>query len=528
MGRNVRMSGAVLVCLAIAVSSVAANELGATLGEAGFDLRPSIDRALADVMLDDLDRALGDSDEDRRVAAAMLAAPSIAGAEGRQNTDESTTVSERQPGNWLIGGWDRTSKWVTAGIGVALAGYLASADDDEIAELGDITQILPLATALGLTIGTKDWDGLKQLSLAGGTSFVLTHGIKETTSKMRPDATTANSFPSGHTSASVTGAAFIWRRYGAKWGAPASLFAAYTGVSRMVAERHFGDDVISGMAVGLISNWLFTNPIDERVQLALFPTQGGASLQVSIDAGAQRQKREEVAVDFDELPRRIFVWEMGGAWVQKNNVVAPNPGGDPIDFQFGEENDPTTTATVGLIWSTADLKHDLYAYVAPFEIREVFEVEDPFEFAGARLDEGVTLQSRYLAYDYRAGYSYALVNTPDFRFTAGASFAVFETDVALSDRQDFRANEHVVMLRPTLDLSIDASLSDRWLAYVNYSVWSDSEVKMMDATAQLVFRLSPKWALSLGYRRVERRIDVSELYNQVDRNQTALGVWYIW
>ncbi len=45
---------------------------------------------------------------------------------------------------------------------------------------------------------------------------------------------------------------------------------------------------------------------------------------------------------------------------------------------------------------------------------------------------------------------------------------------------------------------------------------------------QLGYRLHRKWALTLGYRYVERKVDVTELYNNVDRSQTALGVQYMW
>lgn len=45
---------------------------------------------------------------------------------------------------------------------------------------------------------------------------------------------------------------------------------------------------------------------------------------------------------------------------------------------------------------------------------------------------------------------------------------------------------------------------------------------------QLGYRLHRKWGLTLGYRYVERMVDVKELYNNVDRSQTALGVRYMW
>ena len=431
------------------------------------------------------------------------------------------------PRDWLVGGFDKTSRWVTAGLLLGLGGYYATADTEDVRDLGDITQILPGVAAVGLTIGVGDWQGLKEFGLAAGTGFVITHGIKETVDKTRPDTSANNSFPSGHTSASVTGAAFIWRRYGPKWGAPASLFAAYTALSRVEGQKHFVDDVISGAAIGLISNWLWTNPVDERVQMALFPTQGGAGFNMSIDmsktaetpAGNEREGR---------VPRRYFLWEIGGSDVTHNQVVAPNPGGTPIDFRFNEENDPTTTAFVLVNWSTRDQKHDLYGVYAPFEIREVVETEDDIVLGGTLIPAGTTIQTRYLAYDFRVGANWAFVTRPRYRLTAGASLAAFFTEVGAIDAEDLDASTSVTAYRPTLDLGFDAALGKRWLAFAFVNFWSDSSVEIVDATAQIAYQLHPKWALSLGYRRVERKVATSKLFTDVDRNQVALGVYYIW
>lgn len=97
-----------------------------------------------------------------------------------------------------------------------------------------------------------------------------------------------------------------------------------------------------------------------------------------------------------------------------------------------------------------------------------------------------------------------------------------------TDAHDLDAKQSVTAYRPTLDLGFNFALGKRWLTFVAVSVWSDSSVEIFDGTAQIGYRLHSKWALSLGYRRVERRIDTSELFTDVDRNQVALGVFYLW
>lgn len=485
----------------------------------GFDLRPALNEALI--------REFAAAETDCDSAGPGLAVSSVMSVGVRAGSGSGESGRPVPSNEWLVGGFDTTSRWVSLGLLVGLGGFWATADTDDVRDLGDVTQIIPLAAALGFTLAARDRQGLRQLGLAGGTAFALTHGIKEVVDKTRPDDSANNSFPSGHTSASVSGAAFIWRRYGPKWGAPASVFAAYTGFSRVRGERHFMDDVISGAAVGLISNWLWTDPIDERVQMALFPTDGGAGINVTIDPTAPRSVYEG-GETYGVVPTRLFIWEIGGSDVTRNRVIAPNPGGTPIDFRFDEENDPTTTAFVAVSWSDAEGRYDLYGGFGPFEIREVVEIEEDLDFAGITVPAGTTVQTRYMAYDYRAGFRWAVVRKPSYRILLGAAAEFFYTEVGMSEEDGISVSRSMTEFRPVVHASATVSLGPRWLALCGLHWWSDSDVTIADGSVQIGFRLHPKWTLTTGYRRVERSIKQSSLYTTVDRNQLALGVIYAW
>ncbi len=489
----------------------------------GFDIGPALDQALRTAILEGESQPPSSPEGDESQAADLM--ESI--AESTTAVSEDAPAAELWPSDRLVGGFDSTSRWVTAGLALGLGTYFAVADTDDVRSLGDATQLLPGLAALGITIGIRDWDGLKQLGLASGTALVLTHGIKEVVDKTRPDTSANNSFPSGHTSASVTGAAFLWRRYGPKWGVPASVLAAYTGFSRVEGQNHFMDDVVSGMAVGLISNWLWTDPIDKRVQMALFPTRGGAGFNMKIDPSASTGLQADDGWE-EEIPRRMFAWEIGASHVRRNDVVAPNPGGTPIDFRFDQENDPTVTAGVALGWAPPSMRYTVYAAFSPFEVREVVEFAEDTPFAEGLIPEGTTVQSRYQAFDYRLGAAYAVVNKPRFRLALGGSVTVFDTEVGFVSEDDVKVSEGVVVVRPVLSVSLEAALGGRWYGFARYHWWSDSDFETKDTTVQLGYRLHRKWALSLGYRYLERKVDVTELYNNVDRSQTALGVRYMW
>jgi len=439
-----------------------------------------------------------------------------------QSPDPLTSLRD----DWLVGGFDTSSRWITAGVALGLGAYLVSADTDAVRDLGDITQLLPGAFALTSNLVIGDREGLKQFAYAGATTLLATHGLKEIVDKTRHDDSADNSFPSGHTSASVLGAAYVWQRYGAKWGAPASLLAVYTGVSRIQGQKHFADDVISGAAIGLISNWLWTDPIDERVQVSLFPTRGGASLQVHYDPSASAHARS--SEELETLPNHFFLWEIGGADVGRNNAVSPNPATSMIDWRFDQENSPAVTALVSAGWRPSqESRHITYLGFSPFEVRESFEVADDIDFAGESFVAGSSVRSRYVANDYRIGYGYSLLDTERYGLTIGASLVVFDSVLELSSN-DAVAKVSTTVVKPTAGVRFEMAPVDRWLFFANYNTWHDSEVAIDDFTAQLAYRIDKSWALSVGYRRVDRRIDVDELFNDVRRNQVALGIWYLW
>ncbi len=453
-------------------------------------------------------------------------APTAQGEPQGLAPERSRVPVARRRDAWLVGGFDTSSRWLTAGLVLGLGAYLGSADVDDVRDLGDITQLLPGAFALTSNLVIGDREGLKQFGYVAGTTIITTHGLKEIVDKTRPDDSADTSFPSGHTAASVMGAAYIWQRYGPKWGAPASVLAAYTGASRIQGQKHFADDVISGAALGLISNWLWTNPIDERVRMSLFPTDGGAGLQIEYDPSAPMADR---SYDEEEvLPSHYFLWEIGGADVTRNRAISPNPGGSQIDWRFDQDNNPTVTAFVSVGWALSPgSRHGVYLTFSPFEVRESFDVLDDINFAGEFFSAGSSARSRYVANDYRFGYGYTLFDTKRHGLTLGASLAVFDTVLELASG-DTVAEVSDTIVRPVLGVRFESAPLNRWLFFAAYHSWQDSEVSLKDFTAQVAFRIDASWALSLGYRYVDRKIDTNELFNDVKRNQVALGVWYVW
>ena len=131
--------------------------------------------------------------------------------------------------------------------------------------IDDYTQFFGPAAVVGLKLagveGRSDWPRL--LASAGmgyGIMALFVNTIKHTAKEMRPDGSTANSWPSGHTATAFVGATLLHKEYGltrSPWFSVAGYgVATATGVMRVLNNRHWISDVLSGAGLGILSGEL--------------------------------------------------------------------------------------------------------------------------------------------------------------------------------------------------------------------------------------------------------------------------------
>lgn len=83
---------------------------------------------------------------------------------------------------------------------------------------------------------------------------IAVNSIKYSVRRLRPDESTRNSFPSGHTATAFMCATMLHKEYG--WRSPWISFAGYTvasitGASRIMNHRHWCTDVLGGAVIGV-------------------------------------------------------------------------------------------------------------------------------------------------------------------------------------------------------------------------------------------------------------------------------------
>ena len=135
---------------------------------------------------------------------------------------------------------------------------------------GDVIQIaLPVAAVTSTFIWKDEKTPTLQFIKTMGTSFIMTQSLKWIINKPRPNGG-EHGFPSGHTSAAFTGAAFLERRFGWGVGIPAYVLAGYVGWTRVDANKHDYWDLLGGAIVGVGSAYLFTKPYEgKKVKITL-------------------------------------------------------------------------------------------------------------------------------------------------------------------------------------------------------------------------------------------------------------------
>ena len=117
--------------------------------------------------------------------------------------------------------------------------------------------IIPIASAIP-TLILRDLPGFTQIGMAEIVSQGTTEGLKLLTRETRPNGDCCNSFPSGHSSASFTGAAFVHFRYGFEYSIPLYIGSAFVAYSRVRVSAHYAHDVIAGAGIGILASYLST------------------------------------------------------------------------------------------------------------------------------------------------------------------------------------------------------------------------------------------------------------------------------
>lgn len=124
----------------------------------------------------------------------------------------------------------------------------------------DYMQYAPAAAMLIIkACGVKGRSSWGRMLVSDAFSVALmaiaVNGVKYSVGTMRPDGTTRNSFPSGHTATAFMAAAMLDKEFGciSPWiSVGGYTVATAVGVSRILNNRHWISDVLAGAGIGIL------------------------------------------------------------------------------------------------------------------------------------------------------------------------------------------------------------------------------------------------------------------------------------
>ncbi len=129
-------------------------------------------------------------------------------------------------------------------------------------EIDNYTQFAPAVLAAGLHFagveGRSDtWRFLASTAMSYAIMAGFVNSIKYTAQEMRPDGSTRNSWPSGHTATAFVSASILHKEYGLTrsplYSVAGYAMATATGIMRVLNNRHWVSDVLSGAGIGIMS-----------------------------------------------------------------------------------------------------------------------------------------------------------------------------------------------------------------------------------------------------------------------------------
>lgn len=422
------------------------------------------------------------------------------------------------------------ASWALSGV-FAAGGLLMLAEGsrEDAERLGDALQLALPASAYSMTWIARDGRGAAQYSIQLGAGLATTHGLKFAVTKRTPTAADFNSFPSAHTQAAFSGAAFIHRRFGPRWGVPAYVLAAYTGLSRVKADRHYLDDVIAGMSIALMSNWAVVTPIDDRVRLNPTLTDGGLGVTVTIDTSKAEQDRR-VAERPGPSDWR-FVWEVGRIAVTENTIQAPEGEGDSLDFRFRERNNPAVTSNLE-IGRRLGKRHDLTARLAPFEVREIEHFPHPVTFGGVTFDNE-PIETRSVGYDLRVRWRMEMVPDSIARVAVGTGVEAIASRAEINfwipdpGGPDLVGRGRNLEVLPILHahLGVAPGPVEIFAEADGVDLGAD---RYLDLVAGLTVRFGRHWRIGVNYRKVEWSVGSSRLSHDFSASTPSMTAAYFW
>lgn len=388
-----------------------------------------------------------------------------------------------------------------------------------ISEIGDVVQIaLPAGAMIGsLWIG--DTEGAWQLTKGIATTAAITHALKFGYERLRPDGSETNSFPSGHTSAAFSGAAYIDHRYGAAWGIPAYTVAAFVGASRLWANKHFMDDVLAGGSIAVMTSLYFTDPYN-NTDLVIAPSfgDGHVGLALSYTPGLTGDNNDRApnphsgwGENKSEL-KHSYSLLIGGFNTNQNTIYEKGQASFDLN-DFRKDSEPNTYASALLKWGLDKQQYLIFVFT-PMETRDSVELKQEINFDGKTYSAGSEVISAYRSWSLSGDYMFKLLPDSAWKVDIGAGVTFVGQSIRLDNIDGDNLSEHDdIFIVPSVILEGGYQFTERVSASVGYKLSGLSDYQSNSLWGSLEYQVNERWSTALFIGQFAQKTDTDEYYN---------------
>jgi len=211
----------------------------------------------------------------------------------------------------------------------------------------------------------------------------------------------------------------------------------------------------------------------------------------------------------DEQPFGIGL-ETGGVWFSRNDIRIPSDAGTEFDMTKLTGSGPNFFGRLDGHWNINE-KHGLRIVLAPLEVSGTGGLPEDTEFAGEVFPAGPT-EGTYKFNAYKFTYRYTFVDRPGLQWRVGFTGVVRDANVEL--RQDgLKANDDNVGFVPTLHLSSDYRLAERWMLRFDFDGLAGGPGRLFDIALKVDYAVNENWRIGGGYRTLEGGADTDDVYS---------------
>jgi len=217
--------------------------------------------------------------------------------------------------------------------------------------------------------------------------------------------------------------------------------------------------------------------------------------------------------------------EGGAVWQSRNDVQIPN-NISATRFSLMElvGHGPWPAARVYVTWNIS-ARHGLRVLAAPLQYTESGVFADTVRFAGGTFAPGSPTEATYKFNSFRLTYRYRLVSSTRWRWWIGFTAKLRDARVAL-EQGSTAAEDTDLGFVPLLHVSGAYLFSDAWRITLDLDALAGGPGRAEDVALKVEYAISPRWALTAGYRTVEGGADVDAVYNFAWFNYAVASLIY--